>query len=159
MENKIDSRYFHSLLELPNLTVEAEINSPSGNEVSDNTTEINRYIQKFQKKLLVKLFGSEVIPTEVENLMIDEATLTSPIANYVFCNVMTKYQSRLTESGEKIHSAIDSVSISYKNKMDEAWNDMVEMLGEIRETIYNANLEDTYPTDYESEIYKLSYFI
>lgn len=159
MENKIDNRYFSGLLELPLIQKQADFDTPSGDAISTENDRLNIYIAKYQKKLLVKLFGSEVIPASVETLLADESTLTSPIANYVFCNIIPIYQSQLTESGEKIHNTERSTSISYKNKQDEAWNDMVEMLGVIREQLYNEGLEETYPTDFNDEIYKLSYFI
>jgi len=159
MENKIDSRYFHSLIELPLSLTQAENGTPSDGAIDDFMSRLDQQIAKHQKKLLIKLFGSDIIPESVLELIVDENTLTSPIANYVYCNVITAYQSNSTDSGEKIHSAETSISISVKNKMDEAWNDMVEMLGDIRESLYNNGLEAIYPTDYNSEIYKLSYFI
>ncbi|HAT76759.1 MAG TPA: hypothetical protein DCS19_07915 [Flavobacterium sp.] len=159
MENLITPAYFHGLIELPDSQVSAELNTPSGEAVAYQNDKLMVNIAKYQKKLLVKLFGSEVVPDEVASLLVDETTLTSPIANYVFCNVIKDYQSTSTMQGEQIQSAENTIHISYKNKQDEAWNDMVEMLGEIREVLYNAGKDFDYPTDYYSEIYKLSYFL
>jgi hypothetical protein len=159
MDNLINNRYFTGLLELPDTQVNAALDTPSGDAVTYQNDKLMVSISKYQKKLLVKLFGSEVVPSEVADLLVDETTLTSPIANYVFCNVIKDYQSASTMQGEQIQSAQDTIRISYKNKQDEAWNEMVEMLGEIRETLSAAGLDETYPTDYNIDIYRLSYFI
>lgn len=159
MDNLIDNRYFRGILELPDSQINAELNTPSGDAVSYQDDKLRLNISKYQKKLLVKLFGSYVVPNEVASLLVDENTFTSPIANYVFCNIINEYQSASTSQGEQIQSAENTIRISYKNKQDESWNEMVELLGEIREVLFNAGLDFTYPTNYYDDIYRLSYFI
>jgi len=126
MDNLIDSRYFRGLIELPNLNTQADFSTPSGEDLTSNVSEIDMYIMEFQEEFLIKLFGSNIIPTEVETLIVSEKILRSPIADYVFCNVINNDQSQSTESGEKIHNAVDSLSVSFQEKGFAAWNRMVK---------------------------------
>ena len=159
MENKIDSRYFHGLIELPNLNIQADLDSPSGEEVSANANAIDMAITEYQQELLIKLFGSEVIPTEVEALIVRENILKSPIADYVFCNVISQYQSQSTESGEKQHGATDSISVSYQEKYFTVWNRLVKSCLSMRKVLYDAGKHSTYPTYNDEDIYNYKSFL
>lgn len=159
MENKIDSRYFHGLIELPNLNIQADYDSTSGDEVSSNANAIEMAIAEYQQELLIKLFGSEVIPTEVETLIVRENILKSPIADYVFCKLIPEYQSQSTTSGEKQHGASDSISVSYQEKYFTVWNRLVKSCLNMRKVLYDAGKHSTYPTYENEDIYNYKSFL
>lgn len=159
MENKIDSRYFRGLIALPNLNTQAEYDSPSSDNINSNISELDLYITEYQEEFFIKLFGSDVIPTEVEADLIKESIFRSPIADYVFCQVIHQYQSQLTESGEKIHNATESQNVSYQERFFIVWNRMVKDCVKIRETLYTAGLHTTYPTEDNEDIYNYKSFL
>lgn len=159
MENKIDSRYFHGLIELPNLNIQADYDSTSGDEISANANSIEMAITEYQQELLIKLFGSEVIPNEVEALIVRENILKSPIADYVFCKIIPEYQSQSTTSGEKQHGANDSVSISYQERHFTVWNRLVKSCLNMRKVLYDAGKHSTYPTYENEDIYNYKSFL
>lgn len=159
MDNLIDSRYFHGLIELPNLNIQAEFESPSGDEVTTNSNAIDMAITEHQQELLIKLFGSEVVPTQVESIIVREPILKSPIADYVFCKLIHEYQSQSTISGEKVHGATDSVSVSYQEKYFVVWNRLVKSCIQMRKVLYDAGIHSTYPTLDDEDIYEYKSFL
>lgn len=154
MENRIDSRYFRGLIELPNLNVQAEYNTPSSDNIGANNEAIDLSIAEYQQEFLIKLFGSEIVPTEVESDLIRESILRSPIADYVFCNVIGNYQSQATESGEKIHNATESQNVTYQERYFTVWNRMCKDCIKIRKTLYDAGLHYTYPVNGSEDIFQ-----
>lgn len=159
MDNLITLEYFQGLLELPYVKLQSASTQSSGKAIDINQQQIERQISIFQKEFLVKLFGSETVPSEVESLMIDDVLFISPIANYVFCQVLPYYQSRATASGEKKKGAENSTSVDYHGRQLMVWNQMVYMNAAIREALDSAGLDSTYPTDYNDPIYKMAHEI
>lgn len=159
MENLITPAYFHGLIELPDSQVNAELNTPSGDAVEVQKTRLELAITEYQQELLIRLFGSEVVPTECASILVRENILKSPIADFAFCNIIGEYQSQSTDGGEKIHSAQDSINVNYSEKYNAVWNRMVKECRKIRLSLYDAGKYNDYPTDDCDEIYQLKSFI
>jgi len=161
MENQIDLKYFYGLLALPYANMSQYQSGPSASAVDTEQAEIDRYIKRYQKEFFVKLFGSDAIPDVegVAELLVDEETLVSPIANYVFCQVLPIYQSRATLAGEELKGNDNGQRTNYSDKYCMAWNDLVRMCADIRDVIYSAGLHDTYPTNENDDIYKFKYIV
>ena len=159
MDNLIDKTYFYGLITLPFLNLNAEVDTPSEGVIFSEEEELNAQIAYYQKRFLKKLFGSEVVPDLVADMLVDRKLRKSPIANYVFCNLLMKYEQQNTAQGVKTTTGENTQANNYKWVIDEAWNEMVEMNGEIREYMSENGIDYEYPTNYECEIYNLSYFI
>ena len=159
MDNLITPAYFNGLIELPDSQVIAAIDTPSGEAVTTQTTRLEMEITEYQEELLTRLFGSNVLPTECESLMVRANILKSPIADFSYCNLIHEYQSNSSESGEKIHNAVDSIAVNYSEKYNLVWNRMVKECRKMRLALYDAGKYDTYPTDDDDEIYILKSFI
>lgn len=155
MENIIDLNYFQGLLNLPYVSIQSTSTASSGKAIDTHQQQLERQIAIHQKDYLKRLFGSEVVPSEVESLLIDDILFISPIANYVFCQVLPYWQTKATASGEKKKGSTDSTTADYQGRMLMAWNQMVYMNAAIREKLEEEGLDLTYPTDYNSPLYKL----
>ena len=155
MENIIDLNYFQGLLNLPYIGVQSTSTASSGKAIDIHQQQLERQIAIHQKDYLKRIFGSEVVPSEVESLLIDDILFISPIANYVFCQVLPYWQTKATASGEKKKGSTDSTTADYQGRMLMAWNQMVYMNAAIREKLEEEGLDLTYPTDYKSPLYKL----
>ena len=155
MDNLISLNYFQGLLHLPYVNLQSASTASSGKAIDMHQAQIERQIAIYQKEYLRIVFGSEVVPTEVLELLQDDVTFVSPVANYVFCKVLPMYQSMATASGEKVKGAEGSTVADYQGRMAMAWNQMVHMNEVIRETLDAAGLDATYPTDYNHPVYKL----
>lgn len=155
MTNLIDLNYFQGLLHLPYANLQSASTASSGKAIDIQQQQLERQISIHQKDYLTRMFGSEVVPTEVEDLLIDDVLFVSPIANYVFCQILPYYASRATASGEKKKGASSSTDMDYQGRQLLAWNQMVYMNGLIREKLEELGKENEYPTDYNSAIYVL----
>lgn len=155
MDNLIDLQYFQGLLHLPYVNIQSTSTASSGKAIDIQQQQLERQISIHQKDYLTRMFGSEVVPEEVESLLIDDIFFVSPIANYVFCQILPYYASKSTAAGEKKKGASQSTDMDYQGRQLLAWNQMVYMNGLIREKLEEEGLSLTYPTDYKSSIYKL----
>lgn len=159
MDNLINLNYFQGLLHLPYVNLQSASTASSGKAIDMHQAQIERQIAIYQKEYLRIVFGSEVVPEEVIDMLQDDELFISPIANYVFCKVLPMYQSMATASGEKVKGAEGSTVADYQGRMTYAWNQMVYMNALIRERLDTEGVADTYPTDYNHPVYKLQSFI
>jgi len=159
MENQITTDYFWGAFALPYINLTGTTSYASGQAIDKEQQELERYITKYQKEYLTKLFGGELIPDEVAHLVNDAYAKFSPITNYVFCKVLPFYQSRATAAGEQIKTSEHSTNTNYQDRLFLIWNDMVRQNVAIREVLVNAGLDTDYPTDYNDMIYKIQYYI
>ena len=162
MENQIDLKYFYGLLALPYANMSQYQSGPSSQAVDTEQSELTRYIKRYQKEFFIKLFGEDAIPDDIDGLtalLVDEETLVSPIANYVFCQVLPIYQSRATAAGEELKGNDNGQRTNYSDRYCMAWNDMVRMCADIRELIYDAGKHDDYPTNASEDIYTFKYVV
>ena len=155
MDNLIDLQYFQGLLHLPYVNIQSASTASSGKAIDIQQQQLERQIAIHQKDYLARMFGSEVVPAEIEELLIDDILFISPLANYVFCQVLPYYASKSTAAGEKKKGANQSTDMDYQGRQLLAWNQMVYMNALIREKLEDEGLSSTYPTDYNSPIYKL----
>ena len=155
MDNLIDLNYFQGLLHLPYVNLQSASTASSGKAIDIHQQQLERQIAIHQSDYLTRMFGSEVVPEVVESLLIDDLLFISPLANYVFCQVLPYWQTKATASGEKKKGTTDSTTADYQGRMLMAWNQMVYMNAAIREKLEDEGVALTYPTDYNSPIYKL----
>ena len=165
MENLIDLRYFRGVTELPYSQIQTDLETPSGQSADIMQATYQMDIAEYQLELLTRLFGSEIIPTEesvsdaITLILYNENILRSAIADFVFCNAITDFQSSATIGGEKIHTAQDSISVSYQEKYLFVWNRLVKSCLQIRKLLYDNGLHSTYPTDINDSLYKFQSFV
>lgn len=164
MRALIDLNFFQGSLHLPYVNLQSASPASSGRAIDTKQQQLEREIAIYQKDYLKRLFGEDItdaqfeeLPENIQALIVDTNLNISPIANYVYCRVLPDYASRTTQAGEKTKRSESSTDTSYQAKLILAWNRMVEMNGEIRESMYTEGLEDTYTTDYTDPIYKLQY--
>jgi len=139
MENKIDETYFWGRLKIAGIL---NVNSSAQGIANKNkTTEIQRYITKYQKEYLLYLLGVKVyenVPDEIMAIIIDEASAISPIANYIFCKYQIDTATFPTPSGQKKLSVNNTQEEDIRPTIAAAWNEMVDMNQIIHQKLYVA---------------------
>lgn len=141
MNNKIDKKYFWGELEITGLSV------------ATKEDELNKFIAKYQKKYLKEMFNDvfvDEIPTDILSLLVDEETITSPIANFVYFFWQNSHAVVQTNAGTKALNTQNTQVQSPYFKMCAAWNEMVLKNEEIYKFMYEAETEDY---DFANDIY------
>lgn len=120
-------------------------------EVREN---IEMYIKQEEPLFLRKLLGkelandfmqgiSEPIPlqkwVDLKNILVDQNLKKSPIANYVYCSILTDEVTQNTGIGVVKTEGENSVKASPVKKIVDAWNNMVKMVCEIHKEIKETN--------------------
>lgn len=145
MEHLIDKNYFCGGLYIADLSETRE------------AAELDRYIAKYQKDYIKRMFGvvySELdeLPEELVALLRDETLLVSPIANYVYFQYQRDKATVTTGSGEKTVTIQNTSAMSPSEKFVKAWNEMVDMSGEIHLKLYDGTVTID-GVDYMEDIY------
>ncbi len=139
MENKINETYFWGRLKIAGIL---NVNSSAQGIANKNkTTEIQRYISKYQKEYLLYLLGVKVyedVPNEIMELIIDEASAISPMANYIFCKYQIDTATFPTPSGQKKLTVNNTQEEDIRPTIAAAWNEMVDMNQIIHQKLYKA---------------------
>lgn len=112
---------------------------------ADEESVLTRFINKYQKEYLARMFGktlSLTLPTEITDLLFDADLLTSPIADYVYYKWQRYKASVTTNAGTKVLQTQGTKSVSPREKMVDAWNDMVKFNRELYDSL---ELRETIP--------------
>lgn len=142
MENIIDKNYMWGQLSLSNMSEEEELN------------ELDRYIAKYQKEYLTRMFGKTIaadMPEGLIELLYDHETLTSPIANFVFFYLQRDKASFTTPAGEKTLMIDKTRAVLPTGKLVRAWNEMSEFNAKLHVELYLKEIEID-GIDYEVDI-------
>ena len=155
MDNLIDETYFWGELEIDGLFK----NQASGialMEAGGNaSSELDRYIAKYQKEYLKQMFGETLaadLPAELIALIRDEQLKTSLITNCVYFYYMRANQSKTTGAGEVKMDIIRTRAVSAAEKMCRAWNEMVIANRKIHEKLFDDETITVTVDDEETEL-------
>ena len=129
--------------------------------------ELDDAINFYEPEIMERILGSDIYAEFVSGIAVtptpDEKWVTlrnkfwdvtnkrSPIANYIFFNIIPSIEERLTRGGSVVSKIDESSVVSAYPKQMRAWNDMVEKL----EIAYEWLIENraTYEhDDYELEL-------
>lgn len=156
MENIIDERYFWGEIKIAGIE-SAPLGTTQAIAINKKNNEFNKFIAKYQKKYLTEMFGSDLaaaLPNELKELVYDEETLTSPIANYVYYFYQRANATQTTAAGEKKLTVVNTSVSSPASKMCLAWNEMVAENCKIHKDLYDIEtLEYETPLSYLNDIY------
>lgn len=138
MNNLIDDSYFWGERHLPKLS------GSTSNTLSQASramaSEIEMYIAKYQKYYLEAMFGdvvAENLPDELAEMLFDEQTKTSPIADCVYFFVMREQNSGvMLPTGNKNLTIQNAQMANPTPKMVKAWNEMVRQNLAIHKKLY-----------------------
>ena len=131
MQRLIDKSYFWGELEITGLFK------------PETEDELNKFISKYQKKYLKDMFNGEFdneIPAGVLTYLVDEETLTSPIANYVYLYWQQSKTPAQTNAGTKVLNTQNTTPITPDFKYVRIYNEMVKTNLDIH--VYLSTLED-----------------
>lgn len=159
MDNLIDIRYFRGLIELPFIKLAGEFGTSSDDTISNEQSELNLAIVEYQEEFLTKLFGSNVLPSEVSAYIVKENILKSVIADYVFCQIIHEYQSQATATGEKTDIATNTNNGQYMERYIAVWNRMVDVCILVRSKLIELGIDSDYPTEDDSDIYEYKFWL
>ena len=138
MENLIDETYFWGDIDLG--TLFRSTNGILLGEAGANTSsELERYIAKYQKDYLKQMFGAELaadLPTELANLVYDDDVRTSPIADYVYFHYMRNMETTTTPMGEKGLTAQNTITKTNEAKIYRAMKRCIEESLAIHKSLY-----------------------
>ncbi len=145
MEHLIDKNYFWGALYIADLSEARE------------AAELDRYIAKYQKEYIKRMFGAaysvlDELQEELADLVRDETTLTSPIANFVYFHYQRDKATVSTASGEKQINIQSTANVSPNEKIVRAWNDMVTANADIHSLLYDGTVTMD-GVDYMEDIY------
>ena len=145
----IDSTYFVSPIDIPNLTTEIGGVTDTSN-LAALTRAISIYQAEFMRLLLGDLYPDFVSDKDgkwddLKAKLVDEDLKISPIANYVFF----KYYPQLTTPNTGVgvaYNKTENQGIDNRKRLTDVWNDMVlylERYDGVMDYLYNnrADLE------------------
>ena len=154
MANIIDESYFWEY-EIAGITA-STIGTTQQVGINNKLSKFQLFINKYQKKYLESMFGKTLaanLPNELKELLYDEETKTSPIANYVYFFYQRANETRTTAAGEKKLTVQNTVPTSNYPKRVQAWNEMVARNIEIHNDLSElGTLEYAEPLDYVTDI-------
>ena len=138
MQNIIDDSYFWGERHLPKLkNTESTTLSRASQAMS---SELDLYIAKYQKYYLQAMFGETIaadLPPDIEAMLFDEETKTSPIANCVYFKVMAEQNSGvMLPTGNKTLAIQNTQITNPSSKMVKAWNEMVRFNLNLQRKLY-----------------------
>lgn len=140
MQNLIDDSYFWGERHLPKLKDVAS--NTLAMAAQSMSSEIDRYIAKYQKYYLEAMFGATIaadLPAEIEVMLYDEETKTSPIADCVYFYVMAEQNSGvMLPTGNKALTIQNTQMTNPTPKMVKAWNAMVRFNLKLQRTLYET---------------------
>lgn len=161
----IDEKYFKGEILIPNLVSQ-------GVGISDsichaNIKRLGEFIEKYESFFLSKLLGRKLYDeltkeintpeskwVALKETLVNEATLTSPIANYVYYWFIRNQITNTTGIGETVNQANNSIVVSPEQKMVKAWNDMVDDLTLIVQFMNdNRQVYPNFRPDYNADIF------
>lgn len=138
MHNLIDDSYFWGERHLPKLkNTESVTLSQAAQSMS---SEIDMYIAKYQKYYLEAMFGEDIaadLPDVIAEMLYDEETKTSPIADCVYFKVMAEQNSGvMLPTGNKTIAIQNNQITNPTPKMVHAWNEMVRFNLNLHKKLY-----------------------
>jgi len=137
MNPLIDERYFWGITEISSLK---QVNSAApGSASSEKANKLSRYIGKYQDEFILKCFGSLDLDSQYIDMLYDETTAISPIANYVYVMFKMENMSFATASGQKKLTTPNTIIVDERPQIVAAWNDMVDQIQRIHNTIYKTS--------------------
>lgn len=138
MHNLIDDSYFWGERHLPKLS--GVTSTTLGRASQAMASEIEMYIAKYQKYYLEAMFGETVanaLPDEIAEMLFDEETKTSPIADCVYFFVMAEQNSGvMLPTGNKTLTIQNTAMTNPSPKMVKAWNAMVRFNLALHKKLY-----------------------
>jgi hypothetical protein len=155
MQNLIDETYFWGDIDLG--TLFRSTNGVLLSEAGANTSsELERYIAKYQKDYLKQMFGAELaadLPAELATLVYDEDVRTSPIADYVYFHYMRNMETTTTPMGEKGLTAQNTITKTNEAKIYRAMKRCIEESLAIHKALYElGTITVNVDTDDEEEL-------
>lgn len=160
----INEKYFKGEIFIPNLVSQ-------GVGISDSICQANikkllEFIGKYEHLFLFKLLGYRLCDeltkgintsekwVTLKKILVNETTLTSPIANYVYYWFIRNQITNTAGIGETVNQANNSTVVSPEQKMVKAWNDMVDDLTPIIQFMNNNRLlYSDFRPDYNTDIF------
>ena len=138
MNNLIDDSYFWGERHLPKLkNTESVTLSQAAQNMS---SEIDMYIAKYQKYYLEAMFGEDIaadLPDDIAEMLYDEETKASPIADCVYFKVMAEQNSGvMLPTGNKTIAIQNNQITNPTPKMVQAWNEMVRFNLNLHKKLY-----------------------
>lgn len=149
----LDDTYFRGELYLPNL-VKAD-NSQGKAAILQTVGENNLlwFIEKYEDEALDLIIGKDLKERMSEGLRGDDPGRWerlrdqifrkgdygsfSPVANYVYCQVLRSGKTQTSMSGE-VRKRTDAMSVAHvRDKFARAWNGMGKMIGDIHLYVMN----------------------
>ena len=152
---KIDKFYFTGDdLNIPNISSSGV--GQSGAVAQGNLDKLNKFIDKKEPEFLKKVLGKELYllykagmevvadnPIEkwvkITNYLINTELKTSAFANFIWWNWSRSTVSSSMATGETIAGKENGKSVSPIDHQVGVWNEMVDMLFELREFIESSN--------------------
>jgi hypothetical protein len=116
--------------------------------------EIQWFIDKYEPTFLKLVLGVKLYEDLMAGLEGDpvepkwetlEKLLKCPLANFVYCKYMRNKISETSGSGETLHNADVAARVSPLSKIVRAWNEMVDLLDELRCRFHSAEFKADYP--------------
>jgi len=155
MHNLIDDSYFWGERHLPKLkNTESVTLSQAASAMS---SEIDMYIAKYQKYYLQAMFGDTIaadLPDEIAEMLYDEETKTSPIADCVYFKVMKEQNNGvMLPTGNKTLTIQNTQITNPKSKLVDVWNAMVDFNKNLHQKL--SEMGTIGDLNYETDIYNV----
>lgn len=154
MDNIIDDSYFWGERYIPKLA-----NTSSqvlGQAALSMKNDLDMYIAKYQKYYFEAMFGTNTPAAALIDLIRDEDTKTSPLADIVYYFYQRDKASATMPSGEKAIALQNSIIATAAQKAEKAWNDAVRFNRALHEKWYSdgtITVEGGNDIDYINTIY------
>ena len=139
MQNLIDDSFFWGELELGNL-FKSKSGILLGEAGANSENELNMFIAKYQKEYLEQMFGEDLakdLPEELQALIVDNDTKTSPIASYVYYFVRRAKDTVTTAMGEKKLNAPNTILAAQNDKLFRAMSDCIKWSVKVHTKLYD----------------------
>lgn len=158
-------------IRIPNLTPSTYTTDDPPVLITENVVgdaliaELQRFITKYEKRMLVKLLSQEVYDEFVTQMTgvsqpdakwtdLYTAIFTDPIiASYVYYWYMRDVESSTGSIGEVYPNAENAARVSASTKMARAWNEMSEWLDALVTWILENEADYGIVTPYETDLY------
>jgi len=147
--------------EVPNLTI-----TIGGHTDTSNTTELQRYIDRYEVEFMKRLLGtlytdyaadpSATKWTDLIARLWDSTLLVSPVADYIFWHYYTATTRRNAGVGT-VESNVENATLATASRLCDVWNEMVSMMYNGIDGVIDFMLDNS--DDYIGEDYNWTNFV